>query len=141
MLFCWGRGADGRLGHDDGGADHDAPHACAALGSVALRAVALGNCHGAALAADGTSLYTFGAGSFGELGHGDLADSPAPRRMGGLGAGRIVDCSCGFYHSACVSDDGRVWTWGWGKDGQDAPGPPFVRSKTVATSGGNRLKE
>lgn len=30
---------------------------------------------------------------------------------------------------------------GWGKDGQDAPGPPFVRSKTVATSGGNRLKE
>ena len=34
------------------------------------------------------------------------------------GGQRVVDLSCGFYHTACVTAEGGVWTWGWGRDGQ-----------------------
>ena len=36
----------------------------------------------------------------------------------GLRGVRVVAVSCGFYHTAAVSDDGAVYTWGWGNWGQ-----------------------
>lgn len=61
-------------------------------------------------------MWTWGAGGFGELGHGDDTDSAVPRLVR-LGV-RFRHVSCGFYHTAAVSEDGGVWTWGWGRDGQ-----------------------
>jgi hypothetical protein len=29
-----------------------------------------------------------------------------------------VQVSCGYYHTACISDDGMLYTWGCGEDGQ-----------------------
>ena len=120
-LYTWGRGKDGRLGHADGGADHASPRLVTAssLATASLSRVALGNCHGAALTTAG-EIYVWGGGAFGELGLGDdVEESPAPRLLPPPRSDlRVIDVSCGFYHTACVTDDGAVWTWGWGRDGQ-----------------------
>lgn len=86
-------------------------------GAARLRTqVALGNCHGAALGADGV-VWTWGAGIFGELGHGSLLDSAIPRRLSIKGE-RVVQIGCGFYHTAAVAESGSVYAWGWNRDGQ-----------------------
>ena len=30
----------------------------------------------------------------------------------------MIEISCGFYHSACVSDEGKVYCWGEGEGGK-----------------------
>ena len=61
----------------------------------------------------------WGGGAFGELGMGDEVDEvPRPRILSALRNQRVVDLACGFYHTACVTEDGSVYTWGWGRDGQ-----------------------
>ena len=118
MLHSFGRGKDERLGHADGGKDHTAPCVIEALRGAVIEQVALGNCHGAAVTAAG-ELYIWGGGAFGELGLGDdVAVAPAPRPLPALRSIRVVSISCGFYHSACVTEDGSGWTWGWGREGQ-----------------------
>ena len=37
--------------------------------------------------------------------YGDLSDKT------------VVDVACGFQHTACVTDQGDVYTWGLGKSG------------------------
>ena len=118
-LLTWGRGKDNRLGHDDNAADKSSPTPVAKLNSISISKVALGACHGSALTADG-EVHVWGGGAFGELGLGDdVEESPSPRKLPALAGGqRVVDLSCGFYHTACVTAEGGVWTWGWGRDGQ-----------------------
>ena len=31
---------------------------------------------------------------------------------------QVVDISCGYYHSALVTEEGEVWTWGEGEGGK-----------------------
>ena len=31
---------------------------------------------------------------------------------------QVVDISCGYYHSALVTEGGEVWTWGEGEGGK-----------------------
>ena len=116
MLCTWGRGRYGRLGHGDE-TDREAPTPVAALAAETIVAIAMGNCHAAAVSSDG-GVWTWGPGCFGELGCGGCSEASTsiPRSIQ-LGV-RAVAVSCGFYHSAAVSSDGGVWTWGWGRDGQ-----------------------
>ena len=117
-LHTWGRGRDGRLGHAESSADHSEPRLVDTLAGVRITGVALGNCHGGAISAVG-EVYMWGGGAFGELGLGeDVQQTPRPRLLPALHGHRVMDLSCGFYHTACVTDDGAVWTWGWGRDGQ-----------------------
>ena len=34
------------------------------------------------------------------------------------GIGKVVDINCGDEHSALLTEDGKVYTWGYGNDGQ-----------------------
>lgn len=39
--------------------------------------------------------------------------------MGGeLGDKKVVDVVCGYKHTAALTDDGKVYTWGAGKEGE-----------------------
>lgn len=67
-----------------------------------------------ALTADG-SVYSWGACRNFSLGHGDGVEKVArPKKIAALNGIRIVQIAAGETSSAAVSDEGDVYTWGWG---------------------------
>ena len=67
-----------------------------------------------ALTADG-SVYSWGACGEFSLGHGDGVTSQAtPRRVAALAGIHIVAISAGDSSCAALSQEGEVFTWGWG---------------------------
>lgn len=70
----------------------------------------------------------------GQLGQGDLTNEFLPRPIdfaaasetddGGAGDydddddEDIVDCACGLWHAVAITKSGKVYAWGYGKDGQ-----------------------
>ncbi|XP_074274522.1 ultraviolet-B receptor UVR8 isoform X2 [Silene latifolia] len=46
------------------------------------------------------------------------AENPKLQEVAGLDGRRAVQIAAGAEHSAVVTDDGEIWTWGWGEHGQ-----------------------
>lgn len=82
-----------------------------------LNSVAAGSCHSLALTSNAIA-FSCGQGDFGALGHGDTVSLSTLTPIVSLHGFGIVQVDCGEYHSAALSVDGRVWTWGRGKHGQ-----------------------
>jgi hypothetical protein len=61
-------------------------------------------------------LWTWGSGTFGQLGHGSRRDLEQPRLVESIG--RVVDVALGSRHTVALSVEGDVFTWGWGAGGQ-----------------------
>jgi len=64
----------------------------------------------------------FGSGNWGVLGQGNETDhnfmNPVKVTKFEKKGLRVVDVALGEYHSIALTDDGNVWTWGYGgKDG------------------------
>ena len=81
--------------------------------------------HMAAIADDG-SIWTWGRGSFGRLGHKcvfsrllmrSVEEPGIPERVEGLDGIRFVKVSCGHVHTLALTEDGRVFAWGNNKTG------------------------
>ena len=70
-----------------------------------------------ALTADG-SVWSWGDGVFGRLGHGDGQNQLLPKRVEALAGQRVVALSAGDGHSLAITGDGAAWSWGSGGDGQ-----------------------
>ena len=77
--------------------------------------VAAGSNHSMALTATG-ELYSWGAGGWGEFGHGDEESLAVPRVVDGIGW--VVGMSGGSSHSLVTTLDGRVLAFGYGDSGQ-----------------------
>ena len=113
---------------------------------VSVQNVAVVSCGQAhtACVADGGSLYTWGWGEQGQLGHNDKRDrnSPgliAPQKLGGQ---RMLMVDCGYAHTAAVSTNGDLWTWGINDDaqlGQDDTHSRMVPTPIQAQFGGGRV--
>lgn len=69
--------------------------------------------HAAMVTIEG-EVFTWGYGSSGALGHGDLRSYPEPTRLRALSGKGIAYIDCGGYHTAALSESGRLWTWGRG---------------------------
>jgi len=65
-------------------------------------------------------LYTWGQGTFGQLGHGAEATALLKPQVvrGPLIRKRIYQVSAGSAHTGCVTDDWELFTWGFGDLGQ-----------------------
>eukprot|EP01083_Nonionella_stella_P307226 1079064_1 len=63
-------------------------------------------------------VVSFGSGYKGKLGHADEMDEPTPKLIEALSSKRIVDIGCGWDHSLCVTDDGELYSFGYGQFGQ-----------------------
>jgi alpha-tubulin suppressor-like RCC1 family protein len=68
---------------------------------------------------DDGSLHTFGDGSYGKLGHGDMETLLAPKRVVAADweGRRVVSVACSGSHTAVMLDDGSLYTFGDGDDG------------------------
>ena len=74
--------------------------------------------HTLALTENG-QIYSWGDGDYGKLGHGNTSTQKLPKRvMGPLADKVVVQISAGYRHSAAVTDDGFLYTWGEGDFGR-----------------------
>ncbi|XP_054475313.1 RCC1 domain-containing protein 1-like [Anoplopoma fimbria] len=79
--------------------------------------LALSSEHAILLSASGT-VYTWGLGSHGQLGHGGLVSEEEPRAVEALWGMPMSSVATGSWHSACISDGGDLYVWGWNESGQ-----------------------
>jgi alpha-tubulin suppressor-like RCC1 family protein len=119
-LYTWGLGYLGQLGHGDTG-DRLVPtlvRAEAFGGSAVVRA-ACGIVHTLVVTEAG-ALWACGNGQYGRLGLNDEEDRHVFERVGmeAFGGARVVAAAAGNNHSAAVTKDGALWTWGRGDDGR-----------------------
>ena len=115
-MYAFGSGDYGRLGHGD-----NQPKKTAKLVEILrdknITKFACGPRHTLALASDGT-VYSWGYGGDGQLGHGDYQLQTMPVQIRVLKGEHVIDLSCGDKHSAALTSGGDVFTWGDGSLGQ-----------------------
>ncbi|XP_075716835.1 putative E3 ubiquitin-protein ligase HERC6 isoform X2 [Rhinoderma darwinii] len=80
--------------------------------------VSCGSNHSVAICNEG-NIFTWGEGSQGQLGSGQFPkQSPIPRKITGLSSVRIIQISCGHFHTVALSEDSNVFSWGKNDTGQ-----------------------
>lgn len=83
-----------------------------------VKQVANGNDHIVLLTENGF-MYSFGIGSRGQLGHGDLVSRKHPVMIEALAGITISNISCGSWHSmALTAQGGDIYSWGMNDKGQ-----------------------
>ncbi|XP_043265711.1 RCC1 domain-containing protein 1 [Colletes gigas] len=82
------------------------------------------------LLAENGDIYSMGMGTRGQLGHNDLEDCDNPRLVEALAGLKVVQISAMGWHSAVVTDQGDLYTWGWNTNGE--LGLPTKDCKVVA---------
>lgn len=129
-LYSWGGGMYGKLGHGNE-SGHSQPCLVEALKNVFLTQIACGSRHTIALS-DAHEVYTWGDQENGVAGHGETEGHQyLPRLVAALrGKEAIQVAACGF-HTAALTANGRVYTWGEGKFGRLGHGDE--RNKSMPT--------
>ena len=115
-VYAWGSGRCGQLGLGDW-ASHRVPVLVPDLCGKGVREIACGSFHTCCLLESG-SVFSWGCGRDGQLGHGDYGSPRVPTLLKALEGKVILKIVCGEYHSAALSSSGDVWTWGDGAEGQ-----------------------
>ncbi|MCA8836450.1 MAG: putative Ig domain-containing protein, partial [Proteobacteria bacterium] len=117
-LYCWGAGADGRLGLDDT-TDRDTPIRVGAdidWAQVSAGNFATASAHTCAVSTGG-QLYCWGESDEGRLGLGSGAeDQDTPTRVGTDDTWSQV--SAGTEHTCAVNTGGKLYCWGLGNSGR-----------------------
>lgn len=81
------------------------------LAKKEVRWVTSGFEHNVAVTTEGL-VYTWGHGAAGCLGHGDTTSVTFPKLVERLKTKAIIYAECGGYHTAVISEDGEMYTWG-----------------------------
>jgi len=115
-VYTWGSGEFGRLGYVDI-KKQPQPRLLVELGSNVIVKLSLGYYHAAAVSDKGT-VFTWGRGINGQLGHGSILNEDSVRPVSALTHCVIVDIACGESHTLALSDKHEVYTWGGGQLGQ-----------------------
>lgn len=115
-VYLWGYGGSGILGN---GLDSDDRFLPEKTGLSDVSFLSLGYDNGAAVTNDGV-LYIWGDNTYGQLGTGGPVEicPPSPIPFFAEQNIKIADVSAGGYHIAAISADGRLFTWGFGGQGQ-----------------------
>jgi alpha-tubulin suppressor-like RCC1 family protein len=113
-LYCWGRGFEGQLGHG-AFASSSSPVREASEADDWIH-VAAGRSHTCAIR-EGGALYCWGRGANGRLGTGSDDDIAEPEREASL-ATSWARVSAGELHTCALTDDGRIFCWGDGREGR-----------------------
>lgn len=92
--------------------------------------------HCLVLTRDG-EVFSWGKGNRGQLGDELVDSSSSPVRVLGISGASPIAVSCGFAHSAALTDDGAVWVWGKGmsdrvKEGSEQAGKFMPSGVSIA---------
>ncbi|KAI5083717.1 hypothetical protein GOP47_0003460 [Adiantum capillus-veneris] len=117
IVCSWGRGEDGQLGHGDADERH-APTIISSLEDCEISSITCGADHTIARSDVRATVYSWGWGDFGRLGHGNSSDLFIPRPIKGLQGIEIKQIACGDSHCLAVTMDGEVKSWGRNQNGQ-----------------------
>ena len=85
--------------------------------SQGVRQIAVGAKHILALS-DSGDVYAWGTGTAGQLGLGKRRNFPSPQLVWGLMRKGVRQIGAGDYHSAALTYNGMVYTWGSSSYGQ-----------------------
>ena len=113
----WGTGFNLCLGHGSH-ANEKYPKPIKSLKEKGVIQVAVGPQHCSALCSSG-QIYSWGIGLNGRLGHGNIQDSSAPKMLVSTKKNcTAVQIACGAAHSAYLTQDGKLYSWGRGLNGE-----------------------
>ncbi|XP_055153002.2 probable E3 ubiquitin-protein ligase HERC6 isoform X2 [Symphalangus syndactylus] len=123
VLSC-GDNSKGQLGRR-GAPRGELPEPIQALETLNVDLVSCGKEHSLAVCHKGR-VFAWGAGSEGQLGIGELKEiSFTPKKITTLNGIKIIQVSCGHYHSLALSKDSQVFSWGKNSHGQLGLGKEF----------------
>lgn len=140
-VFGWGMNNAGQLGLSDE-KDRESPCHVKLLRTQKVVYISCGEEHTAVLTKSG-GVFTFGAGSCGQLGHDSVNDEVNPRRVLELMGSEVTQIACGRQHTlALVPSSGLIYAFGCGAKGQLGTGhtcnvkcPSPVKGHWAAHSG------
>lgn len=116
-VFGWGMNNSGQLGLSDD-EDRESPCHVKLLRTQKVVYISCGEEHTAVLTKSG-GVFTFGAGSCGQLGHDSMNDEVNPRRVLELMGSEVTQIACGRQHTlAFVPSSGLIYAFGCGAKGQ-----------------------
>ncbi|KGM00147.1 E3 ISG15--protein ligase HERC5, partial [Charadrius vociferus] len=116
-LFTWGKNTHGQLGVGSEATLMPQPQLVERLKGISLAQIAAGGAHSAVVSLSG-AVYSWGKNDFGQLGLGDTEDRDRPSYIRALEHWKTVFISCGADHTAVLSKEGLVCTFGAGGAGQ-----------------------
>ncbi|ETN59614.1 hect E3 ubiquitin ligase [Anopheles darlingi] len=116
-IFGWGKNTFGQLGLNDLNS-RQFPTQLRTLRSLGVRYVSCGDDFSVFLTAGG-GVFTCGAGTFGQLGHGSCNNEILPRMVFELMGSKITQIACGRRHTlAFVPSRGKIYGFGLSGVGQ-----------------------
>jgi E3 ubiquitin-protein ligase HERC2 len=101
VIFSWGMGQSGRLGHGDED-DMLFPKEISFLMRGKPTYISAGESHNACIT-DRFCLYTWGNGQYGRLGHGFDSNEKKPKQVEELDKQDVIQVSCGAFHTLVVT--------------------------------------
>jgi E3 ubiquitin-protein ligase HERC2 len=79
-------------------------------------------------------VFSWGEGEDGKLGHNNRLSLDKPRLIESLKSKRIRDIACGSSHSAAITSNGELYTWGLGEYGRLGHGDSVTQLKPKLVS-------
>ena len=122
-LYSWGINYNGELGNGTTGGNSVVPAPVYTEGELAdkrIIQISSGGVHTLALDEDG-QIYAWGSSHFGQLGDGtnNNHNRPVSIEIADLSANeKVIEVSAGHFFSAALTNEGNVYTWGDGEQGQ-----------------------
>ncbi|KAJ3671634.1 hypothetical protein LUZ60_007713 [Juncus effusus] len=115
QVLSWGWGDFGRLGHGNS-SDVFTPQPIKSLQGLKILQIACGDSHCLAVSTDG-QVRSWGRNQNGQLGLGTTEDSLLPQIITAFEGIFVKMIAAGAEHTAAVTEDGKLYGWGWGRYG------------------------
>ncbi|NWH74844.1 HERC4 ligase, partial [Piaya cayana] len=116
-VFSWGQNKYGQLGLGYEYKKQNSPQVIKSLLGIPFAQIAAGGAHSFVLTLSG-AIFGWGRNKFGQLGLNDDNDRYVPTLLKSLRSQKVVHISCGEDHTAALTKEGGVFTFGAGGYGQ-----------------------
>ncbi|XP_026059291.1 probable E3 ubiquitin-protein ligase HERC4 [Carassius auratus] len=127
VVFGWGKNSAGQLGLGDT-TDRHIPTIINSLQLKKTVSISCGGEHTATLSKGGT-VFTFGSGGSGQLGHNSFRDEHHPRVVAELWGSEVSQVTCGRHHTlVSITSSKLIYSFGCGMQGQLGNGEMIAQS-------------